>query len=226
MWLTGAVAVCAQPLASGDPPVAIAKSAHPDPVTAGQELTYALSLTNTGSITLAGVVVMDMVPRHTTFVLSSSPGGDWWTRTPSLGEQGEIVWRLNGPLAPGQVSHLRFVVKTDADNAAPIVSQGCQVVVEGQSMATCEPVTTQVLRSISTSTPLPTSSPTTAVLALVGPTPLPAASPPAISLPTPQKDDVTLASFLGQFFGRELLIGLVVLTILLLVSAWLVKRRS
>ena len=221
------------------PPLTISKSASPDPIVAGDELTYIITITNTGHVPLTGVVMTDAVPRYTTFVLVSGRGGDWWMQTPSLGGQGEIAWKLDGPLAPDQVSHLRFVVRAEATNAEPIVSQGCRVMAEGWDTMVSEPVTTQVLLPTPTPTPLPMPVPPTATplptpvpptaTPTPGPTPVPPTTRPSPTLlRTPQKDQASQASSFRPPFGRAaLLIGLVVViaaSIPLLM--WLAKKRG
>ena len=194
------------------PPLTVSKSASPDPVVAGEELTYIITITHTGHVPLTGVVMTDVVPGHTTFVLVSGRGGDWWMQTPPLGRQGEIVWKLDGPLASGQVSHLRFVARAETANAEPIVSQGCQVMAEGWDTMVSEAVTTQVLLPSPTATPLPTPVPPTAT-PTPGPTPVPPTARPSPTFsPTSQKDDAAQASSLRPPFGwAGLLIGLVVI---------------
>jgi uncharacterized repeat protein (TIGR01451 family) len=202
------------------PPLAISKSASPDPIAAGEELTYIITITNTSHVPLTGVMMTDVVPGHTTFVMVSGRGGDWWMQTPSLGGQGEMVWKLDGPLAPGQVSHLRFVVRAETTNTEPIVSQGCRVMAEGWDTMVSEPVTTQVLLPTPTPTPLPTPMPTplpTSALPTATPTPgptpvLPTARPSPTLLPMPQKDDAAqVSSFRPPFGWAGLLVGLVVI---------------
>jgi uncharacterized repeat protein (TIGR01451 family) len=198
------------------PPLTISKSASPDPVVAGNELTYLITITNTGHVPLTGMVMTDVVPSHTTFVLVSGQGGDWWMQTPSLGGYGEIVWKLDGPLAPDQVSHLRFVVRAETTNAEPIVSQGCRVMTKGWDAMVSEAVTTQVLLPTPTPTPLPMPVPPTATPA-PDPTPVPpTARLSPTFLPTPLKDNaVQASSFRPPFGSAGLWVGLVVIVAVL-----------
>jgi uncharacterized repeat protein (TIGR01451 family) len=219
------------------PPLTVSKSASPDPVVAGEELTYIITITNTGREPWTGVVMTDVVPRHTTFVLVSGRGGDWWMQTPSSLGRGEILWKLDGSLAPGEVSHLRFVVRTEMTNAEPIVSQGCRVMAEGWDAIVSEAVTTQVLLPTPTPTllhtpvpPTPTSLPTLASPTI---TPSPTLVPPTVRpsptfSPTSQKNNAAQTSSFGSPFGwAGLLIGLIVVAAALIpFSMRLVKKRG
>ena len=219
------------------PPLTVSKSASPDPVVAGEELTYMVTITNTGREPLTGGMMTDVVPRHTRFILVSGRGGNWWMQTPSLGGQGEILWKLDGSLAPDQVSHLRFVVRAEMTNAEPIVSQGCRVMAEGWDAIVSEAVTTEVLLPTPTPMLLPTPVPPT-------PTPLPTLASPTIApgptlvpptvrpsptfSPTPQEDNVAQTSSFGSPFGwAGLLIGLVVVVAALIPFLMrLVKKKG
>src|SRR5207248_196508 len=63
----------------GDAPadLAVTKTDTPDPVTAGTDLTYTVTLTNNGPSDAQGVVLSDVVPAGTTFVSATAPAG--WT---------------------------------------------------------------------------------------------------------------------------------------------------
>jgi uncharacterized repeat protein (TIGR01451 family) len=77
--------------------VSIAKSASPDPVLVGENLTYTLTVTNNGPYTASTVSVQDPVPSGTTYV-SSSPGCD------------DTVTCAVGDLAPHATATITIVV--------------------------------------------------------------------------------------------------------------------
>ncbi len=59
--------------------LSITKSDSPDPVDAGSQLTYTLSITNSGPSKATGVVVTDSVPSQIQNVLYSTDGGNTWS---------------------------------------------------------------------------------------------------------------------------------------------------
>ncbi|BCU78627.1 hypothetical protein llg_33420 [Luteolibacter sp. LG18] len=63
----------------------------PDPVTAGQNITYTVNYSNAGPSDAAGVSVSDTLPAGTTFVSSSAPGG-WSTSAPAVGSSGTVTF--------------------------------------------------------------------------------------------------------------------------------------
>lgn len=225
LWLIGITVVCAQRPADA-PPITIVKSASPDPVLAGEELTYRLTITNTSDSPLLGVVVTDVVPLHTTFMLASGRGGDWWMQTPRPGERGrtgtvrEIVWRHDGPLASDQVSHLRFVVRTETSNAEPIVSQGCRVTVEGWDAMVSQPVTTQILLP----TPTPTSLPSAATLAPAPPTARPSPTWTPSQDTAPQSSSRPFSGLAGLLIGLAIVSAASTTLLVRLVKNWRITR--
>jgi uncharacterized repeat protein (TIGR01451 family) len=60
--------------------LAITKTATPNPVLAGNNVTYTVGVTNNGPAAATSVVITDTLPPNTTFVSGTSPGG--WTCTP------------------------------------------------------------------------------------------------------------------------------------------------
>jgi uncharacterized repeat protein (TIGR01451 family) len=63
--------VCSAPTAD----LSITKTASPDPVTTGDDLTYTVTVTNNGPDPATSVIVTDNLPAETTFVSCSSTGG-------------------------------------------------------------------------------------------------------------------------------------------------------
>lgn len=62
----------------------------PDPVAAGTELTYAITVTNSGPDAAENVSLSDTLPPGTTFVSLASPGG-WSCTTPAVGAGGTVA---------------------------------------------------------------------------------------------------------------------------------------
>lgn len=69
--------------------LSVAKVDTPDPVTAGNNLTYTITLNNAGPSNAATVALADTLPAGTTFVSLSSPGG-WSCTTPAVGAGGTV----------------------------------------------------------------------------------------------------------------------------------------
>jgi uncharacterized repeat protein (TIGR01451 family) len=69
--------------------VSVTKSDSPDPVTAGSDLTYTISVANDGPSPATGVTLTDDLPAGTTFVSASAPSGFSCT-TPAVGSGGTV----------------------------------------------------------------------------------------------------------------------------------------
>ncbi len=91
------------------PILGLTRADSPDPVSAGANLTYTLTFSNTGSADATGVILTDTVPANTTFV-SATLGGtlSGSTMTWSLGNlaagasaSAQLVVRVASPLANG-----------------------------------------------------------------------------------------------------------------------------
>lgn len=82
----------------------ITKTAAPNPVRAGDNLTYTITFTNTGNATAHGVIMTDPIPVNTTFV-SASDGGYL--------DSGSVIWNI-GTLNSKESRQYQLVVKTDS----------------------------------------------------------------------------------------------------------------
>ncbi len=92
------------------PTVALQKSATPNPVAAGQNVTYTLSWSVGGTAAATNVVISDPLPANTTFV-SVQDGGTYDATTRV------VTWNL-GPKSPGASGQVHFVVRA----ASPIAN--------------------------------------------------------------------------------------------------------
>ena len=105
---TGSTTVVS-PASSAD--LAVTKTDTPDPVPAGQDLTYTILVTNNGPATALAVALTDTVPATTTFRSVSTPAG-WSCTAPAVGGTGTVSCTL-AALASGQSSAVTLRVRVD-----------------------------------------------------------------------------------------------------------------
>src|SRR5262249_39092883 len=84
----------------------------PDPVTAGNNLTYTINFANNGPSDASTVTVSDALPANTTLVSAAVLTGTGWSRTDSVavGANGTIVFS-NGSVAASATASFQVVVK-------------------------------------------------------------------------------------------------------------------
>ena len=87
--------------------LSITKTDSPDPVTAGTNLTYTITVDNAGPSDALGVVVSDVVPAGTSFV--SATGGGTYNAITST-----VTWNLGTVAQSDAADVLTLVVKVDA----------------------------------------------------------------------------------------------------------------
>jgi uncharacterized repeat protein (TIGR01451 family) len=104
---------------SGCADVQVTKSDSPDPVTAGKNLTYSITVKNNGPTTATGVKLSDSIPANTTFVSFTCPGG-WTCSTPPVGGSGTVT-ATNSSLADGASATFTLVVKVS------LTPNGCTI---------------------------------------------------------------------------------------------------
>ena len=92
--------------------VSITKTGTPDPVIAGQNITYTLAVLNLGPSHAASVTLADTLPAGTTFVSLASPGG-WSCTTPAVGSGGTV----NCSNASFALSTANFTLVVEVDAA-------------------------------------------------------------------------------------------------------------
>jgi uncharacterized repeat protein (TIGR01451 family) len=91
----------------------VTKTDSPDPVTAGNNLTYTINFTNPGPSNAQTVTVTDAVPANSTFVSATAPAG-WAATAPSVGGTGNVVFS-KGTVAAGETAVFTMVVKVNAN---------------------------------------------------------------------------------------------------------------
>src|SRR5262249_58041613 len=77
--------------------LSIMKTGNPDPVNAGANLTYTLTVANAGPSDAVTVQLNDSLATNTTFVSLTSPAG-WTLTAPPVGSSG-VVTAVRGSLA-------------------------------------------------------------------------------------------------------------------------------
>jgi uncharacterized repeat protein (TIGR01451 family) len=88
----------------------IAKTASPDPVVAGGNVTYSIRVQNCGPAAAVNVSVSDPLPSGTTFVSASQTSGPTFALTsPSVGSSGTFTATISS-LAAGGVATFQLVL--------------------------------------------------------------------------------------------------------------------
>ncbi|MDY7077535.1 MAG: pre-peptidase C-terminal domain-containing protein [Chloroflexota bacterium] len=108
--VTGAVSVIANLNVCGTPPPFITKSVTPDTVTAGDTVTFTLSISNTYDTPLTVNVITDTLPDGFSYIqtIGSDPSA---TTTPTGGATGEITWTLSSSIAATSTGVLTFTAQ-------------------------------------------------------------------------------------------------------------------
>jgi uncharacterized repeat protein (TIGR01451 family) len=114
------VIVGAAPVAN----LSLTKSGTPDPVVPGQNITYTLTVNNTGPAAASTVTLTDAVPTNTTFVSATAPAG-WTPATPAVGATGTMTF-TNASLAVGTYT-ITIVVKVDAAMTATSIGNSATI---------------------------------------------------------------------------------------------------
>ncbi len=110
--------------AAGQYDLSVTSSASPNPVTAGNNITFLLNFANNGPNSVSNVVYTDSVPANTTFVSLVLPAGATCTTLPAVGGTGAISCCpgaggvCSGAAVPsGTNAQLPLIVKVNAGTA-------------------------------------------------------------------------------------------------------------
>jgi uncharacterized repeat protein (TIGR01451 family) len=97
--------------------LAVTKSDAPDPVFAGNNITYTVNFVNNGPSFAQNVTVTDAVPANTTFVSATvTTGSGWSTSAPAVGGTGNVMFSKD-PVANGETAVFTIVVKVNTNTA-------------------------------------------------------------------------------------------------------------
>src|SRR5262249_55436068 len=97
---------------AGQADLSVTNSGGPNPVTAGNNITFTQTVTNSGPAAATTVSFTDPVPANTTVVSLSGPAG--WTCTTTPAPPACTI----GTLASGAVANFTYVVKVNANVAS------------------------------------------------------------------------------------------------------------
>jgi uncharacterized repeat protein (TIGR01451 family) len=129
----------------------VTKSDSPDPVNAGSNITYAITVQNAGPSNAAGVTLSDTLPAGTTFVSFTSPLG-WTCSTPAVGATGTVSCSKDSDQVAGTSTPFTLVVKVD-----PTVATGT-VISNSITVASTTPESTPGNETATATTTVATSA--------------------------------------------------------------------
>jgi len=91
----------------------------PDPVNAGQTLTYSITAYNSGPLSAYPDTVADAIPAGTMFVSATAPAG-WTVTTPPVGGTGTVRWFLQSAFGPAASATFGMVVAVNANASGTV----------------------------------------------------------------------------------------------------------
>ncbi|MEV0455111.1 lamin tail domain-containing protein [Catellatospora methionotrophica] len=100
--------------------LSVTKTDSPDPVTAGQNLTYTITVANAGPAGAQAVVLTDNLPAGTTFVSAVFPAS-WSATTPPVGSGGTVTVST-ASLADGATATITLTVNVGASTTGPLTN--------------------------------------------------------------------------------------------------------
>jgi len=93
--------------------VSIVATDTPDPVAAGHNLAYSITVYNNGPLAAGPDTISNAIPAGTTFVSATAPAG-WSLSAPAVGGTGAVQWILPTSIGPAGTASFGMVVAVDA----------------------------------------------------------------------------------------------------------------
>jgi len=111
------------------PNLSIDKEGTPNPVQAGENITYTITIVNSGDMNAHNVIITDSTPADTTFVSARFVTGTGTISTPQVGGTGIVNWTPTPPtLQKGESIVVELVVKTsDSLSSGTVVTNTAYV---------------------------------------------------------------------------------------------------
>lgn len=154
---TVSAALSAISLVPAQADIAISKTG-PDLVNVGENITYALDFSNSGSLAGSGVTVTDAVPAGTTFVSASvTSGSGWAVSAPAVASSTGNVIFSKSSVASGETAGFEIVVKVDSVGTLPTIVNTANAAATSTDLNPANDsatVTTRVRQLIPTLSPL------------------------------------------------------------------------
>jgi uncharacterized repeat protein (TIGR01451 family) len=144
-------------MAQTEIPFAINKTAFPNPVIAGQELIYIITLKNVSDEPQTNIAIIDNLPKEVELLYTDHEGSAW--AAASINDGHTVLWMPLQPIPPGAESEHRIVVRVQENTKEPLINDDygvgtreLAILLRGQAL------TTNVIQP--TPIPLPTERPT------------------------------------------------------------------
>ena len=173
--LLGSMVAASPAAAQNELPLTVTKTG-PTTAVVGEVLTFTVIVTNNGSAAATNVVMTDFVPTITRYTNVIEPA-NWSCATPAVGDWGDVVCSLTGPLAPAE-SATFTVVLTAAE--AGVTKNDALIRADGHD----DGYVVHDFTIGATPAPTPEPSPTPTVAPSPTPTVAPTPTPTAEQAPT------------------------------------------
>src|SRR5260221_1151032 len=98
--------------------IAVTKTDAPDPVPAGQDITYTITVTSNGPSNSSMITVSEGIPANTTFRAIALPSGWTCAGLPAVGGTGSFTCQVAAVLAFGASARINLLVRVNAGVAA------------------------------------------------------------------------------------------------------------